>query len=91
MEIQQNGCMNLGNLKNEKMNKINNHIANFPLLKSKLTNSTQNEEFKKFNSLIKFCFQFLGKSALDCLNKEVDGYFTVSLKSFIFKKKPCFI
>jgi hypothetical protein len=76
--------MSIGTFKNDKVSPINGHIANWPFLKSKFSTSKQNDEFKKFSSLIKFCFQYMGKSAIDCLNKEIDGYFRVRIH-FRFK------
>ncbi len=75
MEILPDGVINIGHFKNDKFVPTPNHIANWSLLKGKVSND---EDFKKFSSLIKFCFQHLGKNAVDSLNKKIDGYFKVT-------------
>ena len=84
MEILPNGVINIGHFKNDKFIPIPNHIGNWTLLKLKANN---NDNFKKFNSLINFCFQHLGKNAVDSLNKKIDGYFKVKTFYPRFEKK----
>lgn len=82
MEIQAQGSINIGNVKNNKFNSINSHIGNWSLLKTKCSSTDSDGEFRRFSNLIKFCFQHLGKNALDSLNKTIDGFFRVHERSF---------
>ncbi len=75
LEIHPNGSMNIGAVKNNKFSAIINHIANWNLLKIKSEKNI--ETFKKFESMIKFCFQNLGKNAIELVNKDVDANFKV--------------
>lgn len=67
--------MKIGSVKGSKFVPVKNQIGNRALLKSNFTKNPK--PYKDYETLINFCFKYIGKTAPECLHKEIGGLFTV--------------